>query len=128
VNLFKRFLHVFAPGRTVNTGRAGEVAAEHHLRAHGYRIIERNWRCSLGELDLVATFEKTLVFVEVKASRTRGDIAPERRVHRDKQAKLRSLANYYMKSRATDQPCRFDVIAVWWAEGRPVIEHIEGAF
>jgi putative endonuclease len=128
VNLFKRILHSFAPSKAINTGQAGEAAAERHLREHGYRIVERNWRCSFGEIDLVATNENTLVFVEVKASRTRGYIAPEWRVHRDKQEKMRSLARYYMKSRATDQPCRFDVIVVWWAEGRAVIDHIEGAF
>jgi len=90
--------------------------------------MERNWRCSFGEIDLVADQQGTCVFVEVKTSEKLHWIRPENRVHLRKQAKLRQLAQYYVKRHRVTSPCRFDVIAVWWEDGKPHIKHYENAF
>jgi putative endonuclease len=121
----RKFIH---PESERDTGRHGEASAANHLRQHGFQIIERNWRCAIGEIDIIAQKADTVVFVEVKASAIKHAIEPQDRVNPRKQKKLMQLAQYYRKSTGNDLPCRFDVIAVWWEHGRQQIEHIEGAF
>ncbi len=111
-------------------GQAGELMAEQFLRAKGYRILARNLRTSLGELDLVAEDKGVLVFVEVKARATEAFGGALLAVNRRKQAKLARLASQYLAQRhLTDHPCRFDVVLVQGrssSEGR--IEHLQNAF
>ena len=111
-------------------GHAGEMWAEQFLRAKGYRILERNLRTSLGELDLVAEDAGVLVFVEVKARATAAFGGALLAVDRRKQAKLVRLAAQYLAQRhLSDKPCRFDVVLV---QGQPSaqgqIEHLQNAF
>ncbi|MCP9448504.1 MAG: YraN family protein [Nitrospira sp.] len=111
-------------------GRASELMAEQFLRAKGYRILERNLRTSLGELDLVADDGGVLVFVEVKARATEAFGGALLAVGRRKQEKLVRLASQYTaQRRLSDRRCRFDVIAV---QGDPAqggrIVHLENAF
>ena len=111
-------------------GQESEASAEQFLRGKGYRILERNLRTALGELDLVADDRGVLVFVEVKA-RTTGAFGGARlAVDRRKRAKLIRLASQYLaQHHLADRPCRFDVILVQGdtdASGR--IEHVENAF
>jgi putative endonuclease len=111
-------------------GRASEAWAEEFLRAKGYRILERNLRTSLGELDLVAEDAGVLVFVEVKARATEACGGALAAVDRRKQAKLVRLASQYLAQRhLSDKPCRFDVVLVRGlpsAQGQ--IEHLQNAF
>lgn len=116
------------PDTDVETGRAGEDAAVDWLRRRGCEIVERNWTCPLGEVDVIARDHGAVVFVEVKTSRRKGSVPPEGRVRADKQRKLRSLAQFYFKHRGVDAPCRFDVISVWWENNERRIRHIENAF
>ena len=111
-------------------GHAGEAWAEQFLRAKGYRILERNLRTSLGELDLVAEHAGVLVFVEVKARTSNAFGGALLAVDRRKQAQLVRLASQYLAQRHwSDKPCRFDVVLV---QGQPPaqrrIEHLENAF
>jgi len=111
-------------------GQAGEDQAEQFLRGKGYRILERNLRTSLGELDLVAEDGGVLVFVEVKARTTEAFGGALLAVGRRKQAKLARLAAQFLARRQwADRPCRFDVVLV---QGQPSaefrIEHVENAF
>jgi len=111
-------------------GHASEMWAEQFLRAKGYRILERNLRTSLGELDLVAEDAGVLVFVEVKARATAAFGGALLAVDRRKQAKLVRLAAQYLAQRhLSDKPCRFDVVLV---QGQPSargqIEHLQNAF
>jgi putative endonuclease len=111
-------------------GHAGEVWAERFLRAKGYRILERNLRTPLGELDLVAEDAGVLVFVEVKTRATETFGGALLAVNRRKQAKLVKLASQYLAQRhLSDKPCRFDVVLV---QGQPSvqgqIEHLQNAF
>ncbi len=93
--------------------RAAEDAAADFLRRQGYKIAQRNFATSLGEIDIVAVDDGMVVFVEVK-SRAREDYGPpEAAVDRRKQAKLRRMAQIFLdRHRFTDTPCRFDVVAL----------------
>ena len=110
------------------TGRQGEEIAAAFLSGKGYRILERNWRCSGGELDLIAADRETLVFVEVRSrSGSRFGLAEES-ITPAKQARLIDLAQTYLQARAEPTPrWRIDVIAVQMGRGLPQINHIENA-
>lgn len=111
-------------------GQEGESAAEQYLRHKGYRIVARNLRSSVGELDLVAEDGRALVFVEVKARRTDAFGGAIHAVHQRKQEKLIQLAAQYLAHHhITDRPCRFDVVLLHSAGAvAPQIEHIQNAF
>lgn len=99
-------------------GRIGEEAAVRLLRRRGYRIRERNVRCPMGELDLVAEDGGTLVFLEVKTRSTFDYGGPFEAISPAKQRRLIRLAAYYLASRRLgDRPCRFDAVAAVVAPG-----------
>lgn len=94
-------------------GTLGETFACRFLRDHNYAIMERNYTCPVGEIDIIARHKDTIVFVEVKSQYTHVDIRPERKVDARKRKKLHALAAYYRKTRLRkDLPCRIDVITV----------------
>jgi len=111
-------------------GQEGETAAEQYLRRKGYRILARNLRSSVGELDLVAEDGQVLVFVEVKARRTDVFGGAIYAVHQRKQKKLIQLAAQYLSRRhIKDRLCRFDVVLLQGTDAVvPQIEHIQNAF
>ncbi|MCG8416445.1 MAG: YraN family protein [Proteobacteria bacterium] len=102
------------PGRSrVERGVAGEALAEAFLRARGYRIVERNFRCKVGEIDIVARDASTLVFAEVRSrSSSRHGRAAES-ITADKQRQIARVASAYIAiRRPTFQTCRFDVVDI----------------
>ena len=111
-------------------GRTGEKQAQRFLRRLGYRIVSRNYRCAVGEIDLIALDDDVLVFVEVKtrASREHGD--PQDAVNPAKQRQLVRCARFFLhQTKSDDRACRFDVIGVTLGEdGKPEIEHFIDAF
>ena len=111
-------------------GQEGETAAEQYLRRKGYRIVARNLRSSVGELDLVAEDGPVLVFVEVKARRSDAFGGAIHAVHQRKQEKLIQLAAQYLaRHHLKDRPCRFDVVLLQGADADiSQIEHIQNAF
>lgn len=111
-------------------GQEGEAAAEQYLRRKGYRIVARNLRSPLGELDLVAEDGRVLVFVEVKARRTGAFGGAIYAVHQRKQEKLIQLAALYLaRHHIKDRLCRFDVVLLQGVgDGPAQIEHIQNAF
>jgi putative endonuclease len=115
--------------RRAATGRRGEALAARHLEDLGYRIVARNFRCPYGELDLIATTEEYLVFVEVKTRSARTAYHPSISVTPRKVAKLRQLGLYYLGAHPAPrlQP-RFDVISVVLGGAGPEVEHIVNAF
>jgi putative endonuclease len=111
-------------------GRAGEQLAADYLQDNGLAVLARNWRCRLGEIDIVGTDGRTVVFCEVK---TRSGVdygAPLDAVSPDKVRRLRELAKAWLdEQRLQGCPVRFDVVSILWPPGRPArIEHLEGAF
>lgn len=93
-------------------GEAAETAALHCLERHGLHLVERNFYCKLGELDLIMRDGNYLVFVEVRSRRTtRFGRAVETVAYRKQQRLVRSAAFYLQKYRL-DLPCRFDIIGI----------------
>lgn len=110
-------------------GRWGEDAAAAYLRRKRCRILDRNFRCRLGELDLVAEDRNYLIFVEVKTRRN-GDFALAREfVTPAKQRRIQAAAALWLAAHPTDRQPRFDVIEVYGDGARPArIHQIENAF
>lgn len=113
-------------------GDRGEEAAYGFLCRLGWHIIERNYRCRMGEIDIVARDGDVLVFVEVRSRSGLRLGLPEESVGFTKQKKLRLLAQQYLlaRPRFTNHPCRFDVLAVMLNEQGEAksIKHIKNAF
>ena len=110
-------------------GAEGERVAERFLKSKGLKVLERNYRTRLGEIDLVCREKRTIVFVEVK-TRTSGLYGEGMEaVNARKQHKLHRLAQQYLQSyRLESADVRFDVLSVMFVSGEPTIEHIPGAF
>jgi putative endonuclease len=112
-------------------GERGERAAERFVRRLGYTIVARRQRGRLGELDLVAVDDRTVVFIEVKTRRTHDAGHPAEAVGPDKQRRLTRLALAFLKRHdLLENAARFDVLAITWPETsqRPTIEHFKNAF
>ena len=111
-------------------GAAGEVAAAAYLSKRGYRVLEANVRCRLGEIDLVALHGGVIVFVEVKGNRGGRYGPPEEMVTPAKQRRLTRLATWYLQRRGwLGRPARFDVVAVDWGAGdAALVRHFPDAF
>lgn len=111
-------------------GEKAERVAECHLKKKGYRILERNVRSLLGEMDLVALDGETLVFCEVKACRSKQGFDPGASIHARKQARLARLAAQYLQQHTgyADWSCRFDAVLVWKTGPLWRVEIIADAF
>jgi putative endonuclease len=110
-------------------GDRGENVAAKHLRNQGYKIIVRNFRCDMGEIDIIARDGKTLVFCEVK-TRQMDEPTPEEQVNNFKQHQITKAAKYYLARYGVPQPpARFDIVAIVWPQGcQPQIRHTTDAF
>jgi len=96
------------------TGQQAEHMACQYLQSRGLSLIERNYFCTQGEIDLIMNDNNTLVFVEVRFRRNISFGTGAETVDRRKQSKLLATAAHYLQKhpRAAKQPCRFDVISV----------------
>ncbi|HOW70866.1 MAG TPA: YraN family protein [Phycisphaerae bacterium] len=111
-------------------GRAGERRAARFLRQLGYRLVARNYRCPLGEIDLVVLDRHIIVFVEVKTRTSDEYAAPEDAVTLEKQRRLSRSARFFIRqTRSGGRPCRFDVVAITLGDaGRMSVKHFKSAF
>ncbi|MBI4579230.1 MAG: YraN family protein [Planctomycetes bacterium] len=111
-------------------GRLGEQQAERFLRRLRYRTVARNYRCPLGEIDLIMLDRSTVVFVEVKSRRGTDHADPEDSVTRAKQERLGRCAQYFLRhTHSESRACRFDVVAVTHGADQACrIEHFIDAF
>src|SRR5262245_18788624 len=112
-------------------GTRSERAAARFLKKRGFRILRRNFRCSLGELDLVALDGDTLVIVEFRSTDKLAATGPALSVDDAKKRRLTQLALYFLKKLGLlGRPTRFDVLTVSWPANRrePIIEHFVNAF
>jgi len=115
--------------RRIRTGRRGEILAARHLEKAGYQIVERNYRCLFGEMDLVAQDGRSVVFVEVKTRRSDRFGLPQASVGLKKKKKLSQIALHYLQQKClTSCEARFDVIAVRIGPEGEGVEHIRNAF
>ena len=109
-------------------GRTGEQLAVEHLTTEGYTILDRNWRCSIGEIDIVARHGSTTVVVEVKTRSGVGYGHPLEAVTPRKLARLRRLAGAWCaESGTTVHTLRIDVIGVIASRDGTVIDHVRQA-
>ncbi len=110
---------------TKTKGKAGESYAALYLKKKHYKIVEQNFRCRYGEIDIIARDNGTLVFVEVKARKNTDFQRPAESVSAKKQKRIITAAKYYlMQNLISDAVCRFDVIEVTGEQ----INHITDAF
>lgn len=114
----------------VKLGRYGEKIAGEYLKSKKYRIIQKNYRCSYGEIDIIAKDKKTLIFVEVKTRSSKRFGLGMEAINFKKQQKLRKTALYFLQNdKVFFDGLRFDVIDILIkGNGPPEICHIKNAF
>jgi putative endonuclease len=114
----------------IELGRQGEEAAVEFLKSHGYKIVQRNYKNKLGEMDIVAKDGKTLCFIEVKTRTNLNFGYPQEAVTRQKQKKLNRVALSYLKQyNLLNFPARFDIASVMFNnQNKAEIEIIKNAF
>lgn len=112
--------------------KRGEDLAVKILTEEGYKIIERNYRFSHGEIDIIAIDpkDKITVFVEVKSRQNLEYGEPEYAITKNKQKQIRKLAELYLYDKGlTELDCRFDVFAILFDDlNNPQVNHYENAF
>ncbi len=111
-------------------GSWGEERAAEFLRRKGYKVLERNFRCPAGEVDIVAWEKGVLVFVEVKTRRGLAFGYPSEAVTPAKRKRLQRIAEHYIRRRGIGQeiPVRFDVVSLIVSKEGERLELIKDAF
>jgi len=111
------------------TGDYGEQLAANYLKLQGYTIIETNWRCNIGEIDIVAQHNEHIIFIEVRTRRTNTVDAAFASITPSKREKLIRAAHAYLDANTgEDALWRIDVIAIALPfNSKPRIEHVEDA-
>ncbi|UCF71317.1 MAG: YraN family protein [candidate division WOR-3 bacterium] len=111
-------------------GIAGENLAKEYLKQKKYNILDHNFRCRFGEIDLVARKDKAFHFIEVKYRRSVDYGLPQEAVVRRKQQRVRNTALIWLKRRhlPLDTEIHFDVLAITELAGKMKYEYIEDAF
>jgi putative endonuclease len=114
----------------MSLGKRGEIVAANFLAQNGYKILEQNYRCEIGEIDVIAEKDGRILFVEVKTRSSEHYGLPQESVHEIKQRKISRSAEWYLKEKRFEtKPVGFEVIAVQWKEGGdPEIRLISNAF
>jgi putative endonuclease len=110
-------------------GRLGEALAKTYLESLGYEILDENWTYKKSEVDLIAYYNKTLIFVEVKARSGTGFGLPEDFVDNRKQKLLAEAADEYIYLMNHQGEARFDIVAILFNKtGGHTLKHITDAF
>lgn len=114
----------------IDSGKAGEEKAVSYLRGEGYKIIERNYRTKLGEIDIIADCKGCICFVEVRSKNNASFGLPEETIVKKKQLRVSKAALAYIKKfKLENRSCRFDVVCVEGVDSRkPVVKLIKNAF
>ncbi len=117
------------PSKQQLFGERSEALAAIHLKKHGYKILEQNYRTKLGEIDIIAKNKDTIVFVEVKARKSYHYGDPKLAVTLKKQMKISMVALQYLKDKGLgNSKARFDVVAINVRQNTPHFEIIKNAF
>ena len=110
-------------------GKEGEKIALRYLKRMGYQIIERNYRCKFGEVDIIAKDGKFLSFVEVRSGRNFIFNTPKESITKRKQQQISKVAlNYIKRYQLTETEARFDVVSIKFSPLEENIELIKDAF
>lgn len=98
----------------IEIGKLGEQEARKYLKKNNYKILESNFSCKLGEIDIIAYHKDTIVFVEVKTRKNNKYGTPAQAVNKYKQKKIIKTALYYLKLKNKyNENIRFDIVEVW---------------
>jgi len=115
--------------RRISLGKRGEGIAVSYLRGLKYKIVERNYTCKFGEVDIIAKDKKTFTFIEVKTRSSLEYGHPYQMENKKKQHQISKVAlNYINKNNLQNLDARFDVVAVHISEGGEKVELIKNAF
>lgn len=115
--------------KTVQKGKSGEKTATEYLKAKGFEILFANYRYGHKEIDIIARDNNCIVFVEVKAGRSKTYGPPAGWVNLRKQKKLAEVATAFLqKHQFPGYDFRFDVVAIDASSGKEIIDHIQNAF
>jgi len=110
-------------------GQSGEEAAVSFIKRNGYRIITKNYKSKLGEIDIIARDKGTICFIEVKSRKTDRYGLPQEAVSMDKQRHISRAALLFLKEKnLLNKKARFDVISIIYNEGIPKLGLIKNAF
>ena len=110
-------------------GVSGESLACRYLQSQGFAVVDRNFRCRSGEVDVVARHGDTTVFVEVKERHGNSHGEGHEAVTFGKRCRIVRAARLYAAARGlSETPLRFDVVSIDWVDGEPRIRHEPGAF
>ena len=110
-------------------GQKGENLAVAYLQNLGYKVLERNYRCKLGEVDIIALDNDTLVFIEVRTRSSLDFGLPQESINRRKRHQISKVALEYMtRKKLKNTPARFDVVAVSLEPGKEKVDLIKDAF
>ena len=110
-------------------GGQGEEVAARFLASRGFRVLERNWSCPEGEIDLVAEENGVLCFVEVRLKTELSGGHPLETVTRPKRRKLlRAVQRYLAQNESGDRPLRFDVVGIVVENGQRRLTLVRNAF
>ncbi len=110
-------------------GKKGEEIALRFLKKNGYRILQKNYVCKMGEVDIIAREKDTFAFIEVKTRRSTTFGPPQLAVDQRKQGQLSRVALYFLKEKRLEEvKARFDVVAILLGPKGEEIELIKDAF
>lgn len=117
------------PGYNLTLGRSGEDLAEEFLRKNNYKVLSRNFRTKLGEIDIIAKDRSVICFIEVKTRSSEDFGSPQEAVNRRKQRQITKAALVFLKeNKLMDVSARFDIVSVIRSKENPKIELIKNAF
>jgi putative endonuclease len=117
------------PAEKKEIGQRGEEMAVAYLQNLGYKVLERNYRCKLGEVDIIARDNDTLVFIEVRTRSSLDFGLPQESINRRKRHQISKVALEYMiRRKLKNIPARFDVVAISLEPGKENVDHIKDAF
>ena len=112
----------------LTTGKHAEEQARAHLEQRGLRLLERNYRCKQGEIDLIMRDGEALVFIEVRYRKSAAFGSAVETVTAQKQNRLLATARHYLQASRVTAPCRFDVVGITGQTTEARIEWIKDAF
>ena len=119
-------------GRNNIVGAWGEALAADYFRKKHYKLLATGYRCRFGEIDLIVSNRKYLVFVEVKLRKSDRFAGAAEYVDFRKQNRIRTTAQWYLSQNPTELQPRFDVVEIYAPQGletpNPIINHMEDAF
>lgn len=113
----------------ISRGKSGEEEAVNFLRKQGYKVLTRNYKSKLGEIDIIARDKDTLCFIEVKTRFSDRFGLPSEAVFKPKQRQISKAALSFLKeNKLLDKKARFDVVSVMHTQGQSKLDLIKDAF